>query len=332
MAVSRVGGTKGLISGSVGDNTYLIVKNPSGVYTQVVQQKKTTHANTKTERLAVQQMCTAIVEAMMRDIKPIIKYSFQSARNVTSSVNTFSQFALLALSQDCKANWFQSGDFYYPDKGTHTPVAGPFTLSSGSLPYNAFQSVQSVVDYVNALPVEQKPSALLFMNGVAAILSPRPSDKTIGDFMYSNRLTYTSQIFVACFTERIDSDKEKVYNQYHYAVVSVNPRVLRDAPISVDTLSSLFSVKSSDEFGLMVNPINLDVVAGAFWYDRLLETDVVSVGGFTRDLYMGKWLVRSSKFVPATGRSWPYYSNAMPAVQLWSWMGGKPSQIYDYPW
>ena len=140
MAISRVGGTHGLLKGSVGNDTYLIVKSPNGDYTQVVQAKKTTHTDTKTVRLAVQQMCTAIVEAMMRDLKPIIKYSFQSAKNKTTSVNMFSQFALRSLANDCRSYWFQDGDFYYPDAGARTPVAGPFILSSGTLPYNCFSN------------------------------------------------------------------------------------------------------------------------------------------------------------------------------------------------
>lgn len=332
MAQSRIGGTKGLLSGSVGDNTYLIVKNPSGSYSQVVQQKKTTHANTKTERLAVQQMCTAIVEAMMRDIKPIIKLSFQSAQNKSQSVNAFSQFALQALAQDCKNNWYQSGDFYYPDKGSHTPVAGPFTLSSGSLPYNAFHSVRSVQEYYNALPFAQKPPQLLTTNGGVAILKKGAADSTIGDFMKSNRLQYATQIMIAFFTETIYADTEKVVNLYHYAQVSLNPRVSRDLPISVESLAALFLVDSSDDMGVFVNPRNLDVLVGSMWRDPDLLSDVVSIGGFTRDLYMGKVLVRFSKFEPTGGRSWPYYARAMPAVSLWSWMGGRQSQIYEYPW
>lgn len=332
MAISRIGGTHGLLKGSVGDDTYLIVKSPSGSYTQIVQQKKTTHTDTKTERLAVQQMCTAIVEAMMRDLKSIIKVSFQSAKNKTASVNMFSNFALRSLANDCKNYWFQDGDFYYPDAGSKTPVAGPFILSSGTLPYNSFSEVLSAHQYVDNLPVSLKPSEHVFMNGGVVVFKTGDADKSIGDFMARNRLQYTTQVFVAFFTEKIDADTEKVYNRYRYAMISLNPRVRKDEPISIESLKALFVVQQADDYGLVVNDKNLDVIAGAMWDDRILETDIVSIAAFTRDNYQGKTLIHDSKFMPTSGRQWPYYHQNMPAVQLWSWMGARPGTIYDYPW
>lgn len=332
MAISRVGGTHGLLKGSVGNDTYLIVKSPNGDYTQVVQAKKTTHTDTKTVRLAVQQMCTAIVEAMMRDLKPIIKYSFQSAKNKTTSVNMFSQFALRSLANDCRSYWWQDGDFYYPDAGARTPVAGPFILSSGTLPYNCFSNYLSAVDYIDSLPISQKPSSHVFMNGGVVIFKTDSSDITIADFMKRNRLQYSSQIFVAFFTQKIDSDTEKITNKYHYAMITLNPRVRKDALISEETLMSLFVVQQTDNYGLAFNDKNRDLIAGALWDDRLVETDVVSIAAFSRDIYVGKTLVSDSKFIPTIGRQWPYYSHNMPAVQLWSWMHASPGTIYDYPW
>lgn len=332
MAISRVGGTHGLLKGSVGNETYLIIKSPNGEYTQVVQAKKTTHTDTKTVKLAVQQMCTAIVEAMMRDLKPIIKYSFQAAKNKTASVNMFSQFALRSLANDCKSYWFQEGDFYYPDAGAYTPVAGPFILSSGTLPYNCFAKCQSAVDYIHDLPLEQKPSGYHFANGGAVIFKTGSSDQTIADFMKRNRLQYSSKIFIAFFTEFIDAETEKVSNKYHFAVISLNNRVRKDALISVDTLESLFIVQQKEKYGIFVNDKNRDVVAGAMWDDRLYETDVVSIAAFSMDMYLGKTLISDSRFEPTGDRQWPYHHFDMPAVQLWSWMHSSPGTIYDYPW
>lgn len=332
MAISRIGGTHGLLKGSVGNDTYLIVKSPSGEYQQVIQAKKTTHTDTKTERLAVQQMCTAIVESMMRDLKPIIKFSFQAARNKSQSVNMFSQFGLRALANDCRNYWFQDGDFYYPDSGANTPVAGPFILSSGSLPYNAFQGVMSAHAYVDGLPLSEKPTGFVFLNGGCVVLRRKSSDETIGDFMMSNRLQYTSQIFVAFFTEKIDASSDRIINHYHKALVTLNPRVRKDFPLSVESLSALFAIQQDDDFGIMVNDKNHDVCLGSMWLDRNLETDVVSIAAFTRDNVLGKTLVSDSRFVPTAGRRWPYYSGFMPAVQLWSWMKAPQSSIFDYPW
>lgn len=332
MATSRVGGTKGLLTGSVGGDTYYVQNDGNGNITQVVQQKKTTHTNTKTTRLAVQQMCTAIIEAMMRDLKPLIKISFQSAKNKTTSCNMFSQQGLMTLAQACRQHWYDNSDFYFPYKSEKAAVSGPFLLSSGSLPYNAFQGFGSIEDYSRSLAVESKPSWILDYNGAGVWFSAGKNVNTVGEFMKANRLTYSTMIGAAAFYEYINIETEKTYVGYKVALISINPEISPSSAISENALRALFRIQTKDPFSFLFNPKNNDCVVGSFFLDRDREYTMQSGAAFTRDYYLGRLYISDSIFHPLSGSRYPYITNQYPSQVLWSWLDLDTAQIIDYPW
>lgn len=332
MASSRVGGTKGLMSGSVGQQTYYIIKSDDGRYYQRVQAKKEYHTDNKTLRLATQRMCTAIIEAMMRDLKPIAKMAFQSAKNKTQSVNAFSSFNLRLLAQDCRQHWDNAGDFYYPAQGEKAAVAGPFYLSSGSLKYDAFEAVWHFPDWYNSFPVGHKPDCSPFMNGVCVSFTCSPLNLTVGDFLKENRLQFTTGIYLAAFWHHFDAETERESNGYKMACVNINPRVRDSEPITEEIIKSLFVVQSTDKVQVVYNPHTRGVAVGSLFEDTNLEYTIYSIGAFTRDYDYGRICVSSHKFVPAGTQSWPYIINAYPAMQLYGWMDMPQSWIAPYPW
>ena len=115
MASGRVGGTKSLKSGKVGDTVLGIVQEPNGSYAQKVSAYVPTKPQTQTVKLAVQQMCTAMVQAMMRDLKPLAKVAFQSGANKAKSLNAYSCFNLLKVAREAKDYLNETHDFEFAE-------------------------------------------------------------------------------------------------------------------------------------------------------------------------------------------------------------------------
>ena len=142
MASGRVGGSRSKISGLVGSEVYKIVRNPDGSYSQVVQTKGSYTVNTTTPKLQAQRMMVSMVEALMHDLTPVAKISWQSGANKSKSLNAFSSFNLQLVARDCKANWYGGGRFEYPMRrwwiSGEWDSVGPWMLSSGTLNRNLF--------------------------------------------------------------------------------------------------------------------------------------------------------------------------------------------------
>lgn len=336
MASGRVGGTKSKISGSVGSLTYKIVPNGDGTYTQIVGEKKQVYTQTKTARLAVQQMCTAQVESMMRDLKVVLGYAFQSAANKSKSLNAFSTFNLMLLAQDCKQHWTGGGDFYYPQKNHFEEVAGPYMLSSGTLPYNCYHSIGCPIDYDLLDDGFIPETNFQNYNGVGAYFKTKSSDVTIRDFMSTNRLTYTSQIFVVgcmqIFTTDPETEETTEEIHWHYAIITLNPQISMNMQLTQQSMSDLFFVQGDWNPRIIYLPKNRGVFIGALEYDPVQENQLQAMGAFSIDYYQGRKLTKSAKIQPAPRIEWPIVSGLTPARALWSWMGETGSGDYPYPW
>lgn len=332
MAVSRVGGTKGLLTGSVGSQTYYVINEGNGVYRQVVQAKKTPTPTKRTLRLATQQMCTAIVEAMMRDLKPLIKFSFQAAKTKAQSTNMFSQQNLMLIAQACRQHWFDNGDFYFPQKGESACIAGPFMLSSGSLPYNSFDGIGTEIDYNRTCNSGDWLPLSPYYKGAFIWFKAKRQYSTVGEFMKDHGLTYTTTFGVAYFWEKSVEETEKITTGYRYAIIGFNPSVPATAPYNEVNLSKLFLFDKQADKNLVFNYHNNDVCAGNWWFDENDETIVWSYAAFTRDYYKGRLYISDSYFVPGHGLEFPYYLNQYPSIQLESWGEGEIPNPAPYPW
>lgn len=336
MASGRVGGTKSKISGSVGSLTFKIVPNGDGTYTQIVGEKKQIYTQTKTSRLAVQQMCTAIVETMMKSLKNVLSYSFQSAANKSKSLNAFSTFNLAILAQDCRQHWYEQGDFYYPLKKTFEPVCGPFLLSSGTLPYSCFKSLGYFSDPRSWGYALEKESGIVNLNGSAVYFEIPANGTTIADFMKYNHLTQTSVIFIASHVtfEHHDDKTDEDYqsDEWIYAKISINPQVSSKSKISETVLISLFGVDGSYSVGSFYCPKAGGILVGLIWEDRYQSDQVNAHGAFSIDYVAGRKLIQSSKIIPAGISSWPIIRGFTPARSLHSWMGEPYSGDWPYPW
>lgn len=238
MASGRVGGTKSLKSGKVGDSVLQIVENPDGTYSQVISQYVPTKAQTKTIKLAVQQMCTAMVQAMMRDLKPLGSVGFQSGTNKSKSLNAFSSYNLYKVAREAKDYWSETHDFEFATKGERMKVGGRWILSSGTLKYDCFGGYFG--DGFNASWIDTQVRFSWAQFGVW--FAKRNEYTTIGAWMDSYKLTYSTEIWIGVYYSNQNEDSE---GQYCYCQITLNPKVGRSLPNTEANLENLIQFKSN---------------------------------------------------------------------------------------
>ena len=238
MASGRVGGTKALISGKVGDDVYSIVKSEDGGYRQVVANYVPTKAQTKTIKLAVQQMCTAMVQAMMKDLKPLGRVSFQSGANKSKSLNAFSSYNLYKVAREAKDYWNETHDFEFPSKGERLKVGGKWILSSGTLQYDCFNGY--FADSFEASWIDRNVKWSWADFGVYFL--KRNNLRKIGEWMDANKLTYSTEIWIALYyTNQIQNEE----GMYCYCQIKLNPQVNRTMSNTEENLENLFIINSN---------------------------------------------------------------------------------------
>lgn len=238
MASGRVGGTKSLISGKVGDDVYSIIQNDDGSYGQKVSAYVPTKQQTQTVKLAVQQMCTAMVEAMMKQYKPLASVGFQSAANKSKSLNAFSSYNLMLLAREAKDHWTEVVDFEYAEKGERIRTGGRYILSSGTLQYNCFDGY-----FGSSFPDSWiDPNVLTGQMRFGVFFLVPPSGWTIGQFMKRLKLTYSTEIWLAQYSTNQEEDVE---GEYVWCRVTLNHDIHESDTADEEHISALFKYTSN---------------------------------------------------------------------------------------
>lgn len=140
MATSRVGGTRGLLSGKAGDVVYSITRDASGAYRQNLKQYNPDPFNPSTELQICARASMACIERAMFTFYDVIANAFQNYDSVVDSVDQFSKLnyqdvrTYFDLSYADEDNPETPWD--YPFKGNTMPRGGRFLISHGSLPYD----------------------------------------------------------------------------------------------------------------------------------------------------------------------------------------------------
>lgn len=248
MASGRVGGTKSLKSGKVGDTVLGIVQESNGSYSQKVSAYVPSKPQTKTVKLAVQQMCTAMVQAMMRDLKPLGKVSFQSAANKSKSLNAFSSWNLYKIQNEAKNYWGQYHEFMFPSKGNYIKLGGTWVLSSGTLHFNCWDGLYSDESFSDKFD-----NKVGFTFGSIGVFFEFPKKSmTIGEYMDAHKLQYNTEMWLAGFwlSDPIDEWPRPIdiYRKgfYLWKRITINPQVRRTELVSEDTIDRLFVTEASD--------------------------------------------------------------------------------------
>lgn len=328
MASGRVGGTSSKKSGVLGSEVYRVVKNPDGSYSQIVQSKGVQTINRTTPRLQAQRMCMAMVESLMRDLKEIAKISFQSGANASKSLNAFSAYNVQLVARDCKAHWFDSVDFAYPFAQKYGEIGGNlggrFMISAGTLNRNLFRRLI----YIQNAAVEFPQLGYGYVDFYGIEFKWKWGMKTLGEVLQYNGMTFLDKICFAGFFEGIYfkpwEDEGIAKGEHRWVIASVNPALSAATAINRNTLSSIFSVKSSGTAVVLPDYYNSRILIG---FVSLLEQDTESCrywAGFSVSYLDGKKRVSASQYESPDGSTTPWALDQEPSKVFGTWM--------DEPW
>lgn len=333
MASGRVGGTRSKISGQVGNIIYQIVKNADGTYSQVEYGKPESVVQTITPKLQAQRMCTCMVEALMRDLKPVGCISMQSGANKSKSLNAFSSYNLMLVGRDCKANWNGGNQFRYPataEAGAiDTPLGGRFMLSSGTWQMNGFDECLHRMNVLDIWPYQE--FVLKRFAGFRFALADGP--ESVANFLKRHFLTRLDTMVFACFHSwfEFDPDPENPHEffKHSYALLTINPQFSDDTLVTPQTISELFLADSDWPIFKRCSDNNRD-----FYIGFLIDNDADSAyfytyGGFTISYLDGKKKISSSSFAVVDGDADDYFRGAAPCDVFGTWMG-EP-KVIPYP-
>ena len=333
MASGRVGGTRSKKRGQVGGTIYQVVRNPDGTYTQISYGKPEDVTQTITPRLQAQRMCTCMVEALMRDLKPVATISMQSAANKSKSLNAFSSFNLQLVANDCKANWYNGNQFYYPATTNigepDEQLGGLYMLSSGTWQYNGFDEVLELINPIDVWPYRQ------FVGKRFAGFRFRLLDKqeTIQQFLNRHYMSVLDQLVFCCFHDWTDYETDPddpIYNTRHsYIILSLDTSIPDSLVVTPELLSQLFVTNSDWEVFQRVSDDGRDYYVGILIDNENDNAYFYTLGGFTISHLEGKKKISSSRMKIAAGGTGQYFLGQAPADVFGSWMG-EPS-IKPYP-
>lgn len=335
MASGRLGGTKSKVSGKVGGEVYKVVRNADGSYSQIVTKKGEQTVNITTPKLQVQRMVTAMVESLMHDLSPVAKLSFQSGANKSKSLNAFSSFNLRLVAQDAQANWYGGQKFVYPTaiaKGAFArDLGGPYMISSGTLQWNAFDSLFYDNDPTHKFVIEHA----IGLEFYGLRFTVNLDFDTYGMFLDRYKLTLLDSIVMCGFREwyeyntATDEATEQLANCYF--ILKPNPQISYDTIITENNLNELFLVESDLQpvtipgrnrhfigIGWLADVNNL---SESFWY----------FAGFTISYLEGKKKISTSFYQPTTKSAQLYQDFAWPAYVFGSWMGDYQNHNFPSP-
>jgi len=335
MASGRVGGTRSKIRGQVGGTIYQVVKNPDGTYTQISYGKPEDVTKTITPRLQAQRMCTSIVEALMRDLRPIGNISMQSGANKSKSLNAFSSFNLQLVARDCKANWYSGNNFYYPSTSligeTDEQIGGEFLLSSGTCQENGFDEVLHIVNPQNVWPyvsfIGKRFAGLRF--------SLSASPESVDQFLTRHHLTPLDSVCFACFHTWQDTDPENddpaSYTKHSYIIANIDATINRRSEITPEIIKKLFVCSSDMEVFQDVSPDGKNFYIGYLIDNAHDNAYFLTMGAFTISYATGKKHVTTSYLRGVDDRYQGYCFNYAPADVFGSWMGEPSVKPYPSP-
>lgn len=140
MARSRVGGTRGLLRGKVGDYIYQITRDATGQFAQNVYGYVRDPLNPSTDLQVCARAAMACVERAMFSFYDFIFNAFQGKQQGIESINEFSKLNYRNIRDEFDG-WYMDPDFNepeydYPLKGNQMVKTGNFNLAYGTLKLN----------------------------------------------------------------------------------------------------------------------------------------------------------------------------------------------------
>lgn len=335
MASGRVGGTRSKKRGQVADVIYQVVRNQDGTYTQISYGKPENVTQTITPRLQAQRMCTCMVEALMRDLKPIGRICMQSAANKSKSLNAFSSYNLNLVAQDCKANWYQGNQYYYPatiEVGTAAEqMGGRFMLSAGTWQFNGFDQLVHLVRPFEVWPWRQYIGKRFC--GMRFRLNR--NGESIGQFLQRHYLTSLDSVCFAALHSWLDYETDPddpIFTTRHsYIIAKLNATVAPELPVNEINLNQLFMCESDWDVMQKISDDGQDYYIGLLIDNENDNGYFHTYGGFTISYMEGKKKISSSRMTLIPDEDVEYFTGHAPADCFGYWMGEPRVRPYPSP-
>lgn len=336
MASGRVGGTRSKIRGVVGDNVYQVRRNEDGTYSQLVYGKTTHTINNDTPRLQCQRMVASMVEALMRDLRPIGCISWQDSADRSKSLNAMSGRNLELVLADAKDHWFSGNQFLFPmrsRKGTPAEaLGGRFAISQGTLTFDLYDEVV-YCSLPSQIWDEYRGRDVAF-TGIR--FSALEGSESVGHFLQRHRITRKDKIVLVYFKQWYVYDgslgEDIEHTGYGYVVVHVSPDVPDDEVLSEDNMNDLFICESNDSIKKAFADNYVDYYIGAIMDGVDDGNDFWYYTAFSISYLEGKKRVSTKFLVPTDDAQVGYLTNAAPADVLGSWMGNWMVRPWPYIW
>ena len=336
MAVSKTGGTKGKLRGQVGNTVYQVRRNDDGTYTQVLYQKGERVETETTPKLQAQRMYTAMVESLMKELKPVGRISMQSGKNKSQSLNAFSSWNLRMVANDAKAHWYGNQAFVYPRHYRTTmdiqDLGGPYIISSGSLNYDLFSSLlfepNCITKFLDITDWNLAFFGMMFDCRIAA--------ETVSSFMARHKMTRLDTMgycgFRSWLSYEPNSDDPQTYMKHEYFLVKINLRLDGELVMTPDIIRELFEFSYSLQPQVVISRDGLSFGIGWLLDLDHLDDQLFYHAGFSISYVNGKKAISSHQYENPVGGAEPWLMDAQPSKVFGSWMGDPTNPNYPSPY
>lgn len=336
MAVSRVGGTKGMLSGQVGNTIYQIKNNGDGTFTQIAYTKGERTETTFSPKLQAQRMCMGMVESLMKQLKPLIGISFQAGTNKTKSCNAFSAANLRLVQRDCMEHWYEGNKFVFPYQYKGYPdfseLGGLYMISSGSLQKNLYDDL--IFDSYAPANWRDLPYADSALWGLK--FNVRVGVDTLEQFRQAHKMTILDKICFAGFKTWIsyepDPEDPKTLSKHDYFIASFNRSFPSNVVLTPDVLVDLFQFKTNAAPAVYISRDNDAICVGCCLDFQHADESYFYWTGFSESHLTGKKQISTSFYGNDSPNGDPYLSERQPSMVFGSWMGEPQIKPYPSPW
>lgn len=301
MARSRVGGTRGLLSGKLGDYVYQITRDEKGDFQQTIYGYVPDPFNPSTDMQVCARASMACVERAMFTFYSAIYNSFENVPSGLMSINEFSRINYTDVRSYFDIMYDVEGDvdliYDFPLKGQKSQRGGLYQISRGSLNQGIFWGAQT-----NSLgdPFYSVRS-LVNMPGC-----------TYGDFLKKHNLERGDIIDVLFFVE----GKTDSYNFLGRFQILMSDKVSPAVLITTSNFRQIFQISSNVSFN-------------AFWVPELGNFIIEWRGALANhNSYVSCDCFKLSRF---TNGVWRFNTASMQATP-WMAQGGvdwqTPNKVF----
>lgn len=333
MASGIVGGTHSKIKGQVGGTIYQIRKNPDGSYSQIEYAKGQQTSSSTTPRLQAQRMCMAMVQSMMKQLKPVACISMQSAPNKSKSLNAFSNNNVRLVANDCKANWYSDNQFVYPEKLTNyadvNDMGGSWLISAGTLQFNVFDD--RIFDDYPAIKFDGVPPGTHYFYGVQ--FNVRLSEMTLREFLEARRMTRLDKVVFCAFRRWVDfvtdPDDPKEYMRHSYIIAKMNPKFPDYVRLNEDNIAELFEFNTNHQVSLLIARDSSCFAFGFLTDYANTDEECYYTAAFSESHLTGRKLISSSTYQSTIDTPGQWLLDHAPADVFGTWIG-EPFRV-PYP-